>query len=261
MSILAYPVWEYWIINRVQFPLRFLLLADLSLGLSAALLAKHVARTGFKNLARWQNLSVKAVGFTLVMAMTTTILQAQTAAQKTFSVPNQLDHTGPPEYISSAGFSANLQRFEDAVTPETTDEERYATFFNEMRRGRDLAKNAFQEAAPNGMISSIAGRGYVIELDLKRETDLLLPVSAWPYWQAQTTLGLPVEVSTDTEFGMAQIAAPSGQSKVYLTVSRTEPEVWGQRISVFALIALLLATSCHRLKLVLSLRRDAPPNG
>ncbi len=260
MSILSYLIWEFWIINRIQFPLRFLLLADLSIGLTAALLAKQILQNGFSSLGRWGDLSVKAVGVAMLMAVLTALLQAQNSATQTNIVPDLLDHTGPPEYLSQAGFSANMQRLESTVTAETTDAERYARFFQEMRRGSDLAQDAFQTAAPGATISPIAGRGFVIELNLQQAADVTLPVAAWPYWQAETIDGQRVDVSTNMDLGMAKISAPAGESRLYLTATKTWPEFWGQRISVFALMAILLGAAMRSLKATLAPGREAPLN-
>ena len=241
MTVVSYPIWAFWILNMVQFPSRFLVMTDLSIALSAALLAQHIARVGAANLSAAIQRGVLACFAALSLAVFSAVLQAQYATERTFVVERNLDHTGPAEYVPHALFYANIQRFNQIVTDETPDGDRYELFFVEMERGRALADAALASEVTESEIIPVAGRGYDISVTRDAPGLVPLPVAAWPFWTATDVEGNPVQISTHSELGVAQLNLPAGSSQIQLRLVPSPTEQISTWISVFALIALIIS--------------------
>ena len=241
MTIVSYPIWQFWIVNMVQFPSRFLIMTDLSIALAAAFLAQHIARVGYKKLSPAVQRGALACIAAFAMAAFSAVLQAQFAAERTFAIERKLDHSGPPEYVPQALFKANMKRLNQTVTEETSDNDRYAQFFVEMERGRGLGEAAMTSASPQSQITPVDGRGFDISVTLDAPTTVPVPVAAWPYWEATARDGGSVAISTHETLGLVQLDLPAGQSEIQLRLTQSPAERVATLISTISFLALVIA--------------------
>ena len=69
--------------------------------------------------------------------------------------------------------------------------------------------------------------------------DLTLPTMFWPGWAGHVD-GRPVELSAAAGSGLITLTLPAGVHQLELTLTRTPFRLWGERLSLFAFIAVLL---------------------
>lgn len=239
MTVFSYPIWEYWILNKIQFPWRTLIVGELSLALSSIVIAKYVVENWHGALRLQARLFAVICLGSLTLAYVVQIPRAietieQSAVRNGTFVP-----VGTPEYVPPKVLEIALTRFRAIVQDSHTSEERFYLFFDEMKHSVATARTAFENDAPGAELSAYPHGRLSLRATMSEAREVRLPLAAWPYWQASTPDGRHVRLGTDDALGLVTVAMPEGYSEIDLHIATTPPERLGSAISLLAIIGLL----------------------
>ncbi|MCR9079580.1 MAG: YfhO family protein [Hyphomonadaceae bacterium] len=246
LSVLSYPIWDLWILNRIQFPWRTLIVSDLSVALGATVIAKSLveARTG--PLAIPVRLIAIAATGVLLVAYAIQIPRVVETIENGLGKHGTYKVVGTPEYVPPAFLQPALTRFRSVVTDEHDSEERFDLFFAEMRTSVAAAERALQTDAPGAILTRHRHDRVQLEVNLEHDATVRLPLAAWPHWRAETGDGRALSIGTDAALGLVTVSLPQGNSIVELSIVETQPQHIGSTISRISLILLLLGAAFGR---------------
>ena len=239
MSILSYPVWKFWIINKVQFPYRSMVLADLSIALSAVVIVRNFARHWGDKAAMRSRLLAVFGAFALFFAFLGPLQKSAEVTAKGWGETEAFLPVAPPEYIPPRFIELALERFRAKATDDDNNAERYLMFFEEMRLGYQAALEAFEADAPGAVLIPQINERMTLITDLPEATRVRLPLSAWTFWRAELSDGTPLDLSINQDLGVLEAALPAGPTTVNLTLIETVPQRIGTGITFFALLVSL----------------------
>lgn len=238
MTIFSFPIWEYWILNRVQFPWRTLLVADLALALGAVVIAKHLIESDSAADKMRARLLAAASGLALIAAVLALIPKLTDATKRGWARDGQFAAVGTAEYVPPNFLQPALADFRATVTETDIGEARYDLFFAAMARHVDVAKAGLQAAAPGAEFERLPGDRAVLRVALDTETTLQLPLLAWPYWRATGADGQAIPLSSAPDRGLVSLTLPAGQSEIHFKLAESSPQRRGSLISLLTLLIL-----------------------
>ena len=220
----ALPLWENWVIGKVQFPWRLMLLTDLAGALAAGMLATQVLSTA----PRWHRglalvgIAALFVGLAASGPRLMTTLTRGLAAQDA-----PVEMLGAPEYLPPAIFAqvaADLGARDLAIWQAPIVIEEIA-----------------RAAVPLGIDAVTAmPRGHAITLDGGAE--VILPIPYWHRFRAEDASGTQLQLSAAEPYGMTAIAVPDpapGQT-ITLTLPRLAAEWVGLALGLAGLAGLVM---------------------
>jgi hypothetical protein len=221
MSQLAYPIWVYWIIGRVQFPWRLLVFCDFAAAVAAAAVANAVVAhrmraTGF------------AIVFGLVLAVDASLYVMRDNMYSITSDPIFDDlKVGAPEYLPPDFFEG----LEDYVGGSE------AIIYYARSRTPEYVAQALR-AAHGASDVRVASR-QVTALPDPAATEVLLPLLYWKHWRGSLSDGTPLVLSAG-EFGLTLVSAGGAPlaSEMLLILPWQPSEKLGAAISLAGLILL-----------------------
>ncbi len=239
MTALSYPIWKFWILNKVQFPWRTLIVGELSLALGSVVITRYLVQN-WSSTQRLRALLFAAISV-LLLAMAYLVQGPRTIQTLADSAARAgtFEPVGTPEYVPPSTLELALTRFRAVVNDSYTSEERFYLFFDEMARSADAARAAFQSDAPGATLTAQPHNRLTLQATLPEAGEIRLPLAAWPYWRAKTPDGHIVELGADEALGLATIALPAGPSQTRIFIATTPPEKLGSLLSTLALTLLL----------------------
>jgi hypothetical protein len=209
-TALSAPVWNNWIIDRVQFPFRLLVFADLAAGLAAGVLVQVLSRAGAARAARLS--AMAGLGILGLGVM----LQGPEIAKRLSLPAVEPRMIGAPEYLPPAFFAT--------VAAEAGT------------RGVSLFSYAGVVA---GIAATVGEPGGPIPVEIRPrhwEAEVTGPgrvVLGAPYWrhmQARTGSGVPLAAGPDPQ-GWITLDLPPDTDRVRVTLPRHWSETAGLGLS------------------------------
>nr|WP_070960570.1 YfhO family protein [Hyphomonas sp. Mor2] len=239
MTVFSYPIWKFWILNKVQFPWRTLIVGELSLALGSIVVARYVVQnwTGAQRL-RAQVFAIVSIGLLATAYLVQAPRTLQTLEDSAVRA-GTFEPVGTPEYVPPRTLELALTRFRAVANDSHTSEERFYLFFDEMERSAEIAKRAFQDDAPGATLTAHPHDRLTLTATLTEAADIRLPIAAWPYWRAETSDGRMLILGEDEALGLVTIHLPAGASEVDVYLATTPPERLGSLLSTLALILLI----------------------
>jgi len=239
MTVFSYPIWKFWILNKIQFPWRTLIVGELSLALGSIVIARHAVQnwTGSKRLRAQLFAGISALllsmAYLVQVPRTVQTIEDSAARAGTF-VP-----VGTPEYVPPRMLELALTRFRAVANDSHTSEERFYLFFDEMQRSAETAQAAFEEDAPGAVLTAEPHNRLSLQVTLNEPSEIRLPLAAWPFWRAETSDGRIVELGMDDALGLATLSLPAGTTQADIYIATTPPERLARLISTLALTLLI----------------------
>ncbi|MEL6681268.1 MAG: hypothetical protein AAFQ09_01330 [Pseudomonadota bacterium] len=233
-SALSAVFWEYWIIDKVQFPWRLLVFLDLSAALGGAAIVAAIAKKTLRPLAVIPLLCCAAVTFVLIG-------QSFVAGDLPGRTDSYYAGYAPSEYLSPERFAA------------TNDARKIIRAGVDINDIIDLAFRDFAKAhavARDGTYSGYVAQNRIIQLRPNPAAErVLAPVQYWFLWMAETEDGTPLNLVASSDFGTVDILAPrSGfeDSVITLQLQHHWSELVGVVLSAISLLAFALVTAARR---------------
>lgn len=238
MTIFSYPIWEFWVLNKIQFPWRTLTVSDLSVALGAIVVAKYVIETRKTNQNQRARLLAGLCGAALVIAYIPQVQRTVEAAKAGHARGGEFAPVAVPEYVPPLFLEPALTRFRSKITDQTLNEARYVIFFEEMRQSHAQAVTWMQDDAPGAVFTPHLHDRSRLQVNLPAPASVRLPIAVWPHWRAQRSDGTPLPLHADTETGLFSIDLPAGRSDISFYVIETVPQKIGSSLSLLALLGL-----------------------
>ncbi|MCL5776854.1 hypothetical protein M1105_07630 [Limibaculum sp. FT325] len=215
MTVISYPIWEFWIIRRVQFPFRFIVFLELNF---LFLLTNWIAKQRSEGCFRLKSFIV--VGLIFACASSGFIFRGAQTAYAGLTTQVSLPNRGAPEYLSPE-FSSRL------------DLERGAIRSNDPSKSTETAINKIVASADGCAkeISRPSGRSREFDISGCKGTAVTLPVQFWRHFQV--TVGadaVPARVSSDRGLIRAEYPASAKTLKAYIPI--LEFERYGKIVSM-----------------------------
>lgn len=246
MTVFSFPIWEFWILNRVQFPWRTLVVADLSIALAIVVIARQVVATRSGDQVLKLRILAALTSLVLVSAALVQAPKVASAIQGSAALDGGFKPVGTPEYVPPEFLQPALERFRASATDADTGDARYDLFFAEMERSIADAYAALQADAPGAVLIAQPHDRVRLQVELADAASVRVPLFAWPHWRARTMDGQSVPVETDPASGLITVALPAGLSEIELYIAETAPQKIGTAISWIALLLLLLGAAARR---------------
>jgi hypothetical protein len=226
-------IWNSWIIQKVQFPWRFLVFSDFSASVAVMAVFSGVAVRSRSKLA-----------ITLFfMALAPFYKIAQPSAQVIMA---GFDDTSLPyggiEYLSPETKDAIEQRFNI-----TLSHKKHVLVAPEIL---DLMAIDVRKQVPAEITIDSASRSYVIG-NASDQQKLVLPIQYWKFWTGHLDDGTTVQLSANSDFGVIEVLAPeqgfNGQA-IHLTLPYHISEKIGLVLSFgsIAVFAFLIGAARRR---------------
>lgn len=240
MTVLSYPVWKYWIINRVQFPYRTMVIADFAIALAAIVLVKNLLanRVGTKALRAKFFAAFAAVA--LIFAYISPISKSADITLSGWGETDEYLPVAPPEYVPPDLMQIVLERFRETAANGGTNADRYLIFFEELRLVYAAAHVAFETDAPGGTLSPLINDRMQLRVDLAEAGTVRVPIASWDFWRAEQADGTPIALTKNAALGIYEIALPAGISEVRFYLIETVPQKIGSAISLLSLVGVLI---------------------
>jgi len=243
MTIFSYPIWKYWIINKVQFPYRTLVVADFSIALAAIVIVRNLLANRLGAHAMRARMIAGFSALTLAFAYINPVSQSADVTVRGWGQTDEFLPVAPPEYIPREMMQLTLMAFRARVTDDDNNADRYLIFFEEMQLAYDAAQTAFAQDAPGATLTPQINDRMRLNVDLPGAASVRLPVASWQFWRAERADGTPVPLMTNAELGVLEIALPAGPSSVQLYLVETMPQKIGSWISLITLLGLLIGVA------------------
>jgi len=217
------PLWDHWIIDRVQFPFRLFVFADLATALAAAALAGHFA----SGHARGRRVTAAAgLGVLTLCALAGLGLSADRFANGVALKGAPVRMIAPPEYQPPA-LAAAVARAAAAAG------------YDDWRVNRVIDENfdAFHEGAVARERLEIRPRRWTFAPE--GPGPATLPTPYWRHMRAETQDGAIVELAPEPQWGRTTLAVPAGASSIVVSLPPTRSERAGIGLSLAGLAACL----------------------
>ncbi len=250
MTIISYPVWQFWILNKVQFPDRTLVVTDLSIALASIVVLKGALSHHSDALMQRTKMIAAIAGSALLLAFLHPINQSAQIIQKGWNNTDAFLPVAPPEYVPPPFLELAFDRFRSRDTSHLSNADSFNVFFDEMKAGYEAAHQAMQDDAPGAVLTPEINDRFSLQVDLAAASSVRLPIPSWKYWRARTGDGLTVALEQDPALGISRLSLPAGQTEVEIYLIETPPQRLGSSISLFALLGLLVILALYRFRAV-----------
>ena len=219
------PIWQEWVIARVQFPWRPTSFIEFSTAVAlAALVANVRSRRSLMVLA--SVLILSAVPYTLLATAVLFQMRGSPLEQ------TEIDWRGAVEYLSpemTKAIGAYQYRNEPSDTGMEATTRAFSALAQEFRSAHRSAETL--DRRPRSFsVSPAAGA-----------SDHAIAVQYWHLWRAEDATGVALEIQPDPRFGTLRIMAPTGGftgQPVTLRLPFQRSEQMGLLLSILALLAM-----------------------
>lgn len=240
MTVFSYPVWKFWIINKVQFPDRTLIVTDLSVALAAIVIARSLVSAKSVEMAVRLKLIAAAATCVLFVALLVPLKKSAEIIRQGAGANTEFLAVAPAEYVPPTFLALAMDRYSAHDFGEMSNADRFYVFFDAMEAGFELAGNALQHDAPGATLTMRIQDRVSLSVDLAEPRDVRVPIPSWQYWRAETAGGAPLPLSNDPDLGILQVALPAGQTEIEFYLIETPPQRIGSLISLLALSMMVL---------------------
>lgn len=186
------PIWNNWIIQKVQFPWRFLVLNDFSA--SIAVMAVFTGVAG-RNRAR----------VAILLSVLAVVPMGNIALPAAGIITTNFNTSTPPsgaiEYLSPETKAAIEQRFGMKVS--------YEQDVSVVARQLEIMADEVRSQVPEKVVIESGPRSYIIR-NVPDQKSLVLPIQYWMFWTGHLEDETPLQVSAHPTFGVIEILAPKG---------------------------------------------------
>lgn len=243
LTIVSYPLWKYWIINRVQFPYRAMVITDFAVALAAVVIVKNLLANRVGAEALRTKLVASFATLALIFAYVSPISKSAEVTLGGWGQTDEYLPVAPPEYVAPNLLQIALTRFREKIADGDTNAERYLIFFEQARLAYDDAKAAFAEDAPGATLTPLINDRMRLQVNLAAPGTVRVPIASWDFWRAAHADGTPVELKENAALGIYEITLPAGTSEVEFYLVETAPQKIGSAISLLALLILFGAAA------------------
>lgn len=234
-------IWDIWILDRIQFPWRFLIITDLSSALALTVILQRVfIRDGTRPPIATVLLAALS-GLMLCIATLNIAPSASSAAIEGQQYRGEFRLTGAPEYIPEGLLHHALSELNERASDNASDADRYVIFFDVMEDRFQRAQDTMHADTQSAVLRARPQGRYHLSVDRSAPGAVRLPVAYWSFWRARDDRGAEVPLEQDPENGLIQLSLPSGQSDIQLYLTQTLPEKIGSTLSSIALLLLILS--------------------
>lgn len=192
MTTLSRPLWEHWIIAKVQFPWRLIAFCDLAAGLAAVWVAQFVpvgkrVPEGF-------------VWVALLAAASMVALARQTFEKPGYSTAEAvaMRTIGALEYLPPTAVEAVRSSFPVAASDRDIA----------IRESGDLSHLVAE--ASRGASTFVLSSRHASAVPESGATELVLPMFYWRFWEGRTADRKALELSPDPTLGIVRARRPDG---------------------------------------------------
>lgn len=240
MTIVSYPLWKFWVLNKVQFPDRALVVTDLSIALSVIIIAKAVLADHAERLSGVSKIIAAGSAISLTLAFVHPAIQTSNLIDKTTKQSDSFLAVAPAEYVPPAFLALAFDRFRNRDTSHLSNADSFNVFFEEMKSGFDAAHQAFLSDAPGAILTPKINDRVILSVDLAAAARVRVPIPGWQYWRARTADGTELPIGTDAGLGVLLVNLPAGASEIEFYLLETPPQRVGSFISLLAVLSLLI---------------------
>ncbi|MEL7283635.1 MAG: hypothetical protein AAGJ68_03960, partial [Pseudomonadota bacterium] len=227
-------IWDVWILDKIQFPWRFLVITDLSIALAAIVILQRVF-----NGARPKIDAIIAAGFSGLMlcaAVVSLAPQWMGAAIEGQSQNGAFRISGAPEYIPEGVLKNAFVELNATASDKASDADRYVIFFDVMEKQYERAQDAMNSDAESAVLRPLTQGRYQLSVELTQAGTVRVPIAYWRFWRAKDADGGAILVELDLDDGLIKLSLPEGRSEVQLYLVQTLPEKIGSAMSLIALL-------------------------
>ena len=239
VSVLALPIWQYWILKTVQFPWRTLIFADLSLALASMVLLRHLIG---QDLRPRSALTVGLSTASLLILCASQVLatgQAIPRSVQNLERAGQFEPLGAIEYFHPAFIGEILTTVRGQDLSGLTNDQIKEKIFAEIKRTyAEVTQTLETQTTHAAVIPSSHGK-LTLQLHLDQAKTLTLPLTGWAHWQVSDPTGASHQLNIDPERGLLSISLSEGVHNLVLSPQTTPPQVFGSTLSLFAWLLLL----------------------
>ncbi|WP_424940116.1 hypothetical protein [Aliiroseovarius sp. S253] len=239
-SGLSAPVWNNWVIQKVQFPWRFLVFSDFAAGVAVMVVFSKIATPTRAKLA-------VTLSFMALVPFYKIALPAVGAIMTSFDESTM--PYGAIEYLSPETRVAIERRFGVTLTHD-----KHILMVPKML---ELMAQDVQKQLPAEVTLEASSRSYTVE-NVPDQQSLVLPIQYWQFWTGQLEDGTPLQLSANPDFGVIEVLAPedgfNGQ-----TIHLSLPYHISEKISLI-LSLVSIAGFAYLMKGTRSRRRDRTQN-
>ena len=248
MTIISYPVWQFWILNKIQFPDRALVVTDLSIALASIVILKGALAQHSGALIQRTKMIAAIAGSALLLAFLHPINQSAQIIEKGWDNTDAFLPVAPPEYVPPPFLELAFDRFRSRDTSHLSNADSFNVFFDEMKAGYAAAHQALQDDAPGAVLTPHINDRLTLQIDLASAASVRVPIPSWKYWRARTSDGIEISLEQDAALGVMRLPLPAGQTEVEIYLIETPPQRLGSAISLLALFSLLLIVAAFRFR-------------
>ncbi len=238
MTVFSYPIWKFWILNKVQFPWRSLVVGDLALTLGAIVVARFLVQNRTGEQAIRARVFAGVTAGLLLTAYLVQVPRVSETVQAGSARAGAFNPVGAPEYVTPIALERALTRFRETVSEADSGEDRFTLFFNQMKHSSQQAMRVFQSDAPGAVLTPLSHDRVRLDVGMTDAGTVRLPLFAWPYWRAESLDGRAIEVSADDALGLLTVDLPAGQSETVLYLAESAPQKLGSLLSMLSLIVM-----------------------
>ncbi|MHA1528176.1 MAG: hypothetical protein ACTSVG_04090 [Alphaproteobacteria bacterium] len=225
---LSYPLWSATPLSVIQFPYRFLVLADLGIAVGAALAASALLGAG---PAGWRRgaAALALGGITLAAALDYSALRAHRGAPTSNTEATSL-RIGAPEWLPAE------------VTPQM-DLWASAESFALVQAITDQPLIAVPDGNGRAEIIKARSRSLVFDIDLSQPSRIVIRRTWWQHWrlvEAGSGRAVALAPTPAGPFPLITAELPAGKGRYRLELPVLAAEWAGYAISLAALLALVL---------------------
>ena len=232
-SWVSAPIWNSWIIQKVQFPWRFLVFSDFSASVAVMAVFSGIAVRSRAKLAITLSFMALAPFYKIAQPSAEVIMAGFDETRLPY---------GGIEYLSPETKDAIEQRFSI-----TLSHKKHLLVAPEIL---DLMAIDVRKKVPANVTIESASRSYIIG-NASDQQKLVLPIQYWKFWTGQLEDGTPVQLAPNPDFGVIEVIAPdsgfNGQA-IHLTLPYHISEKIGLVLSLcsIAVFAFLIGTARKR---------------
>ena len=241
MGVFSYPIWKFWILSKVQFPWRTLIIADLAIALASVVIIKALAASSRPAIARRPSGLALAAGILLTVSYGMHAPRTIDSIKDGLAKPDQTHWVGAPEYLPPAFFANARAQYRAEVRPEQSLDDRYDLLFEKIRLATVTATTALQKDAPGAVLRMQSNGRARMHVSLRRAQTVRIPLAAWENWRARSSDGTPLPLSRDPELGILILDLPAGQSTVDFYLANSTIERIASALTLLSLLLIILS--------------------
>ncbi len=233
---LSAPIWEWWIIEKVQFPWRLLVFADLATAIGIAAIVSGVINKTLRPLA--------IVPLVAILTSTGSLLFGSFASgDLPGTTTGYSESYGPAEYLSPARYAATAEIRAELLDGFDIADLNEIAFDRIARAHRAASADTFTDYEADGRLIRLR--------PTEKNERVLAPLQYWFLWTAQTEDGKTLEIEPNPVFGTVDIIPPATgfeDAIIEIRLNTHWSETVGAVISALVMLTLIMLLVVHARK-------------